>query len=91
MATKYPQEMKHEGRLFKIEHYVGLIKTQVDEWTVESWYDRGSEWGWITTIRNADGDQIGTADFAWQKKTAMLNHQYAVEKAVGILRYERSL
>lgn len=91
MATKYKREHVVDGQTFKVEHFVGLVRTKVGELLVESWHDQGTAWGWITTVKDAEGNQLGLAEYAYRKKDAMLDHGYMIDKAVGINKYAATL
>jgi len=51
--------------------------------TVETWYDRTSR-NWITQIKNAEGNQIGSAFFAHKRSSAIINHSDAVALALSL-------
>lgn len=75
---------------------VGEFRTMANdsdgnEWIVKSWHDKGSKWGWITTLHDPQGNQIGTADYSWKKAEAMQDHNFMINKLEGIFGYYKSL
>lgn len=50
-----------------------------DGTTVSTWWDKHSR-NWITAVKDEEGNQIGDADFAGCKETALANHNARVKE-----------
>lgn len=50
---------------------------------VDTWYDRTSR-NWITQIKDAEGNQVGSALFAGNRSSAIINHSDAVAIALSL-------
>ena len=50
---------------------------------VETWWDSTSRL-WVTQIKDANGNQIGSALFAGNKASAKVNHQDGLALAVSL-------
>lgn len=59
----------------------GELSTKVEGGSVETWYDRANRL-WVTQTKDAEGNQIGEAEFTGSGKASAKNaHDFAVSEA----------
>lgn len=51
--------------------------------SVETWWDATSRL-WITQIKDAEGNQIGSASYAGSRASAKVNHSDCLDYAAGL-------